>query len=178
MADCDKLKSSFSDYLDGEIPHNQRKELDEHFGKCAGCQDTLRQMRIIQRSLSQLPQISTTPQFEQRLHQQIFSQNSETRLIPQSFLSWKLPAMGSALVLATVGLFLVLFDSPDPGNTLPDKMNIPVNTAAPQIPASSPLNIHKTPTTQVSESTGITGDSVRQDSLFLDTEAIRQISGN
>ncbi len=178
MADCDKIKTNFSDYLDGDIPGAQRKELDNHFGDCPGCKETLRQIKIIQESLRQMPQVSASPDFEKRLQQQIFGQKPRSRVFPPLLESWKLPAMGSALVLATVGLFLVLFDSPNPVTSQPEELNRSVNTAAPQItsrPSQKPSASH---TDQARENADIRSDSVRNDSLRINTEGVIQVGGH
>jgi hypothetical protein len=137
MTDCDKLKQFFSDYLDAELPLEQRKELDDHFKMCLECKETVRQIKIIQQSLSHLPQINTSPEFEQRLHQQIFQADNRSGFLPQPLQNWKLPAMGSAIVLATVGLFLVFNDSP---STDPMPVNSPssgYSPASPQLPVKN-----------------------------------------
>ncbi|MBN2365669.1 MAG: zf-HC2 domain-containing protein [Calditrichaeota bacterium] len=136
MADCDKLKTSFSDYIDGDIPIEQRRQLDDHFEICLQCREILRQMKIIQDSLKKLPQINTSAEFERKLHQQIFNPPSRSHFMPPILSNWKLPAMGSAIVLATVGLFLVLDDSSDSGNKDADGSRGPVINAVPRVSSS------------------------------------------
>lgn len=175
MPDCDKLKTSFSDYLDGEIPQEQRKELDTHFSDCPHCHEILRQMRIIQQSLKKLPHITTSPDFERRLHQQIFNPAAKNFLIFPLFHNWKLPAMGSAIVLAMVGLFLVLDSSSDQKKTDFQNVENPLNTAAPQFPGNrtSPTQA----TTSENSSTRIQPSSPA-DSTHVNTEGVQQVGNS
>ncbi len=107
MAECDKFRMQFTDYLDGELPVAERTELEAHLAICESCAETLRQIRIIQQSLQNVPTLTTSPGFETRLHQMIREQETRSAFPFWSFQGWKVPAMGSALVLASLGLFLV-----------------------------------------------------------------------
>ncbi len=113
MTECDKFKKFFSEYLDGEISFEERRSLEAHLQMCNDCSETVRQMKIIQESLRRMPQVKTSADFEHRLHQQIFAPQTPVQLGNQLFQNWKLPAMGSAIVLATVGFFLIFGDSSD-----------------------------------------------------------------
>jgi anti-sigma factor RsiW len=176
MANCDKMKLNYSNYIEGELPADQSKALDEHLNHCPECRETVRQMRIIQQSLKQLPQISASPDFEKKLQQQIFQQNQRSTFIPPQMQNWKLPAMGSAIVLATVGLFLVLNDSSAPdGSTITKPENL-INNAAPQLTGKKNLNFSEDQSVPVHESTTlIKGDSLRTDSIRINPEGIQQV---
>ncbi|MEJ2536927.1 MAG: zf-HC2 domain-containing protein [Calditrichia bacterium] len=172
MMDCDKFRSNFSSYLDGELSSEQRKALDTHFTVCPSCQEIFRQMRIIQQSLKQLPQISSSPDFEQRLRQQIFNSEKRAQIIPFQFQNWKLPAMGSAIVLATLGLFFVF-------NNTTDTSQIPVNS-----PASTQISVGKSSTgggqalPSQSGKTTLIPDSSRNDTSRIKQEGFLQVGGN
>lgn len=169
MIDCDKLRTNFSDYLDEELPIEQRKELEDHFSVCLECQETIRKMKIIQRSLKQLPQISVSPDFEQKLHQQIFRANQKATFLPLPFHNWKIPAMGSAIVLATVSLFLVFNDSTEDKSVPvvpPTKIYSP---AAPQLPGNQSMNIS---TTEEESSNSYQSSTLVRDSLGADSSLI------
>lgn len=176
MASCDKMKLNYSNYIDGELPADQYKNLDEHLNICPGCRETVRQMKIIQQSLKQLPQVNTSPDFEQKLHQQIFQQHPRSVFITAQLQNWKLPAMGSAIVLATVGLFLILNDSTGPGGSTVTKPANLINSAAPQLPGTKNSNFSEDQITPVHESTTrIKDDSSRADSLRINPEGIQQV---
>ncbi len=141
MSDCDKFKMQISSYLDGELPLAQRKELDVHLSVCSSCSEVLRQMKIIQQSLKQLPQIKTSPDFERKLHEQIFQSSPKFSFIPQQFQNWKLPVMGSALVFVTIALFVFL-NGPSQNETQTTPNFTPAATQiSNELPMKPPINI-------------------------------------
>jgi anti-sigma factor RsiW len=176
MANCDKMKLNYSNYIEGELPADQSKALDEHLNQCPECRETVRQLRIIKQSLKQLPEIKTSPDFEQKLQKQIFQQSQRSALIPPQLQNWKIPAMGSAIVLATLGLFLVLNDSSAPdGSTITKPENL-INNAAPQFPGKKNVNFSEDQSSPVYESTTrIMEDSLRSDSIRINPEGIQQV---
>lgn len=177
MSDCDKFKMQFSNYLDGELSAPQRKELDEHFSVCPDCSQTIRQMKIIQQSLRQMPSFQTTPDFERRLHQQIFEphqQRSGAFLFPWQ--NWKLPAMGSAIVLATVSFFLV-FNPTDNNNSQISNQNRTITPAATRLSGPNSLNSFQ-PSPQVASGGNrsvLHSDSLFDDSTQIDREGIQLV---
>ncbi len=175
MVDCDKLKTNFSDYLDGDIPLEQRKQLDDHFEHCPDCHEIIRQMKIIQDSLKKLPQVNTSPDFEKRLHQQIFNPAPKNNFVPPILSSWKLPAMGSAIVLATVGLFLVLDNSSDSGTSDYQELRNNFNTAAPQIPAGNQKNAAIQEDAVAEENVIIPQKPRIEDSLRVNQEGVQEV---
>ena len=177
MIDCDKSRSMFSMYLDGEISQQQKKELDSHFKICPNCQETIRQMRIIQQSLKQMPQIKTSEGFENLLQQQIFNSEQKTSPIPFSLHNWKVPAMGSALVLATIGIFLVFNNSPEPikpSLTNPGQIN---SSASPQFLGGESSDPQTNPNPPTYQSSTLIADSLKSDSLRINTEGIQPVGG-
>jgi predicted anti-sigma-YlaC factor YlaD len=179
MVDCNKFKEDFSSFLDGELPHNQQQLLEDHLNICLNCKETIRQIKIIKHSLSYLPQVSTSPDFEQKLHHQIFQRNQKAPFLPEQLQNWKLPAMGSAIVLATLGLFLVFNQSPDSAIPSQNSADNPYNTAAPQLPGSrqTPVGTSSTSQTAEYESSTLIADSAGYDSLYIQKEGIQQVKG-
>ena len=178
MAICDKLKSNYSGYIEGGLPADQYKMLNDHLTACPGCREAIREMKIIRQSLKQLPSIQASPDFEQKLHQQIFQQNPRGSFIPSQLHNWKLPAMGSAIVLASVGLFLIMNDSSGPADSSVTQPAHIINSAAPQLPGTKNPNFSKGQVTPVHESsTLIRDDSLQADSLRINPEGIQQVGG-
>lgn len=179
MTDCDKFKMNFSNYLDGELQTQVRKSLDDHFSECPECHETYRQMKDIRENLNNLPPLSTSSGFEQSLQQRILKQNQHPGFIPPQLQNWKLPAMGSAIVVATVSLFLVFNNSPAPDA---DEMNNQINSAVPQIPGgvTNPVDVPERATPPVYESSSLITDSdtLASDSLRLKSENIQQVKSN
>ena len=176
MTDCDKFRMDFSNYLDGELHSQVRKLLDDHFAECPDCHETYRQMRDIQQNLNNLNRLSTSPDFEQKLQQRIQKENENPGIIPAQLQNWKLPAMGSAIAVAAVSLFLVFNNSPAPD---PADTENQMNTAVPQIPstANKPADAPERPTQQEYESTSLItdADTLVSDSLQLEPEKIQQV---
>jgi len=174
MPECDKFRMNFSNYLDGELHFEVRKLLDDHFSVCPDCAEDYRQMKDIQKNLNHMPHISTSPGFEKSLQQRILKQNQNPGFIPPQLQNWKLPAMGSAIVVATVSLFMVFNNSPapDPGETINQ-----VNTAKPQITgnANDQVNVPEKSAPSEYQSTTLIPDSLASDSLRLQRENIQQV---
>ncbi len=177
MDSCDKFKLQFSSYLDGELSGIERKDIEEHFIKCPPCAETVRQIRIIQQSIRQMPQISSSPGFEQKLHQQIFNPNMKSTFFPLPLQNWKVPAMGSAIVLATVGMFMVF-------NHSTDGTKYPLNhtqgryyPAASQLPASRQVNRFgsSTASSMQFESSTLINDSLKSDTTRLDRQGLKMV---
>ena len=170
MSECDKFKLQFSDYLDGELPQVQRKELDDHLSICWDCAETIKQIKIIQESLRNIPTIATGPDFEHRLHDQLHNLSGGGNIFPLTMQNWKLPAMGSAIVLATVGLFYVFNHSVDTNNPSLNGGGS-FYPAATQVPASSHnYQLSNTPANQADYSQ----NPSREDSLSNDTVQVNQ----
>jgi predicted anti-sigma-YlaC factor YlaD len=180
MVDCDKFKEDFSSFLDGELPNDQRVKLEDHLSNCPDCKETIRQIKIIKQSLNYLPLVSTSPDFEQRLRQQIFNQNQKSPFLPVQLQNWKLPAMGSAIVLATVGLFLVFNQNPDSGGSFQNSADNPFNTAAPKISGSSEgsNNTSNMPQAPDYESTTLIADSTKKEAPNIKKEEIQRVRGD
>jgi len=166
----------FSNYLDGELHFEERKLLDDHFSECQECHEAYRQIKDIQHNLGNLSPLSTSPGFEQGLQQRILKQNQNPGFIPPQLQNWTLPVMGSAIVVATVSLFLVFDNSPAPDS---DETDSKVNTAIPQIPGNTnqPVAVPATTTSPVHESTTriSDSDSLASDSLHTERERIQQV---
>jgi predicted anti-sigma-YlaC factor YlaD len=176
MTDCDKFRMNFSNYLDGELQKEGKKSLVDHFSECPECHEAYRQVKDIQKSLINLPPVSTSPEFEHNLQQRIQSANQNPGIIPPQLQNWKLPAMGSAIAVAAVSLFLVFNNSSTPE---PEETENQMNTAAPQIPAttSKPVPAPETATPPEYESTSLISDSdsLASDTLQTKREKIQQV---
>jgi len=172
--ECDKFRMNFSNYLDGELHFEGRKLLDDHFSICPDCAEDYRQMKDIQNNLSKLPPISASPGFEKSLQQRILRQNQNPGFIPPQLQNWKLPAVGSFIVVATVSLFLVFNNSPAPDS---GNINNQVNTAIPQIPgnASKTVDVPERSTPSAHQSSTLISDSLVSDSLHSLREKIQQV---
>ncbi len=176
MMDCDKFKAFFSSYLDGGLLQDSRKDLQDHLQRCPACSETLYRVRIVRDSLRRLPNISVSEDFDFRLNREIaMLSRKKTPVWSGIFQNWKVPALGSAIVLAIVGFLLVV--------TLPDNETIShetrINTpqvAAPQLPAtpqSQAIGAQQVSVPHVSR--GALLDSTNRDSAHVSRDGIRLI---
>jgi len=109
MTECDKFKALYSGYIEGELFPDQRKSLEAHLSICPPCRRALERLKTICRSLRGLPILTTSSDFELRLHQQIahLSDGNSMRLsLPVH--NWKIPAFASIAIIVVVGIFLTL----------------------------------------------------------------------
>jgi hypothetical protein len=173
MSECDKYKSLFSNYIDGDLFPEQRKSLEDHLTKCPPCQRAVQRLKIICKSLRNMPVLTTSPDFESRLHQQIAGLG-DGRSINLSFSiqNWKIPAAASFAVIILVGIFL-FFDSSDniQNSTIPENPSI-----------TNPMNLQKSSEESVLSNQNIQGQnkgmvSSQEDSTKNDTEKNLNKSG-
>lgn len=135
MSECDKYKSLFSNYIDGDLFPEQRKFIENHISVCPPCQRAVQRLKVICKSLRSMPVLTTSPDFESRLHQQIanlgYGQSINLSLPIQN---WKIPAAASFAVIILIGIFL-FFDSSDnlQNSTIPANPSI-----------SNPVNLQRT----------------------------------
>ncbi len=173
MAQCDKFKMHFSEYLDGEFTLEGKKEMENHLTHCPECKETMRQIRIIQESIRQIPHITTSPDFEKRLHEQIFLPMNSVFPMTHMWQSWKYPAMGSAIVLATVGFFLIFSDS-NTNTSVMKSGSVITQPAATQISAGNNTGYMNQPKSTYGgpASKTLIADSLRRDTTFIRREGI------
>ncbi len=178
MADCDKFRMQFSDYLDGELTITERTELEAHLAVCEYCSETLNQIRIIQRSLQNIPAITTSPDFETRLHQMLHQQQTRSFFPFRSLQGWKVPAMGSALVLASLGLFLVFNHGSD--NQPTKRQYIPAATQIASPASRAGFNSAPPPQVQpIEEKEIVVQDSMlNEDSVQINHREVQFITGH
>ncbi len=108
MSNCDKFKENFSSYIEGELTPDTRSQLESHLSVCPQCKEAVYRFRLIQNSLQQLPQIKTSPDFENSLHHRLqYPSNHHGAWFPIRNFDWKIPAFGTVLVLIFVGYFMM-----------------------------------------------------------------------
>lgn len=134
MSECDKYKSLFSNYIDGDLFPEQRKSLEDHLALCPPCQKAVKRLKVLCNSLRNMPVLTTSPDFESRLHQQIAGLgDGQSFHFSIPIQNWKIPAAASFAVVVVIGIFLV-FNSADNRS----ESNIPVTPSI-----SNPVNMQK-----------------------------------
>lgn len=173
MAECDKYRVQFSSYLDGELPIGARKELEAHLAICEECAETIYQIRVIQQSLQRISPVNTSPGFENRLHNALREGAGHSSLLPGNLQGWKVPAMGSALLLASLGVFMV-FNHGGDANRVPNGQYSP---AAAQLPGAIQTRIQgQSGNAQANaQKEMMIADSLNKDSISINKNGIRFI---
>lgn len=121
MNDCDKVKPLVSDYLEGDIFPENRKFIEDHISVCPKCNAAIRRVKELCQNLKSLPYLTTSQDFESRLHQRIsHSNNGHSIRLTISGQNWRMPAFTVAAVLVVVA-FVWMFNSnsPEPGSGMP-----------------------------------------------------------
>ena len=109
MSECDKFKALYSSYIEGELFPEQRKSLEAHLSLCPPCHRAVERLKTICKSLRELPILTTSPDFELRLHQQIADlSNGNSIRFSMPVQNWKLPAFATVAVIVVIGIFLTM----------------------------------------------------------------------
>lgn len=120
MNDCDKFKSMFSSYIEGDLFPEQRRALEDHLVICPPCARAVKRLKEMCNSLRSMQVLTTSPDFEYRLHQQIANiGNSHSIQFSIPVQNWKIPAAASLVVLAGVSVFLIVNSSDQSGVNIP-----------------------------------------------------------
>lgn len=113
---CEKMDERLNDYLDDLLPATGREEVDRHLRECAGCRDSLREMRALVREATSLPRTIEPPRdlwrgIEQDLLRvgRIARESSTRRQGVGPFSAW-LPGLAAAalIIVVTAGVTLLL----------------------------------------------------------------------
>jgi anti-sigma factor RsiW len=64
---CRQLVELVTDYLEGQMPDDQRRLVDAHLAKCDGCTTYIAQMRITLTALGRIPPESIPPAEREKL---------------------------------------------------------------------------------------------------------------
>ncbi len=109
----DKLQEQFSDYIEGEMLPQARQAFELQLRNDSEAAQKLERVRALREHLTQLPTITTSPDFEQRLHNRIGEQKFR-RLDPFPFSShfnWKTSIAAAAAVLLIAVSSMLFVDS-------------------------------------------------------------------
>ena len=82
MINCNDFSQHLSDYIEGSITRDLRKMMDEHVASCSSCTKVRDDFVLVLNSLKDLPKISASSDFEQKLRERIV--NDKVHLITKS----------------------------------------------------------------------------------------------
>lgn len=77
---CSEFESHLSEYVDGEIASQARKDFVKHKTGCPGCKDLLTDFKKALNAIHTLPERQTSPDFNRRLYQKIDESNQVSML--------------------------------------------------------------------------------------------------
>ncbi len=108
MISCDQFTSLITDYLDGFLSGERKKQFEEHLLGCHTCKTTFQRVKLVRRHLQELPHIHTSSTFEvvlrSRIRRELERENFFERLLLK-LSGNRAPAYGLALVsLAAVSI--------------------------------------------------------------------------
>ena len=112
MKSCDKFRDQFSDYLDGELPGDDKKRFEEHIHQCGDCDEILSRINTLGNRLRKLEPVKTSGSFQYALKSRIRRElETETFVekIGSIFQTNRLPAIG----FSAIALFLLAYVSID-----------------------------------------------------------------
>jgi anti-sigma factor RsiW len=108
MISCDQFTSLISDYLDGFLSGERKKQFEEHLLRCESCKATFQRVKLLQKHLRALPRVHTSSTFEAVLHSRIRRELERESFLERLLLKLtgrRAPAYGLALAsLAAVSI--------------------------------------------------------------------------
>lgn len=118
MHQCDNGFESycddFSSYIEGDLGSERTSQIEAHLAECPACRETVQRMRSLQERLQQLPSITVSPDFDERLHQRLRQPGRHFAGFPTIAAStgWRLSAAAAAAVIVVAGGMMMWQDEP------------------------------------------------------------------
>lgn len=166
MHECDKYKPYYSSYIEGDLFLDQRGRIEDHLSICPPCRRAVQRLKLMCNTLRSLPILTTSPDFEYRLHQQITSLSDGHSLhLSLPIQNWKVPAFASIAVLGIIGLFMVFNSSDHRDIAVPVQQSI-----------TKPANPQKPTEVNVLSDKNIKGSSNKAAGTML-TDSLQRDSG-
>ncbi len=107
MMNCDKAKILLSDYIDGTLEPNVKKEVDSFLESDPECKDLFHDAISLHKNLTQLPKVSPSTEFDSNLRNEIIRlNNNEGKSPTMNKKSFSLVFSGTVLVAS---LYLFIF---------------------------------------------------------------------
>jgi hypothetical protein len=107
---CQRFKDMVSDYIEGELDHQNRSVMEKHIKDCLGCKQNISQLKRLIQNLRELPRIIATPDFETILRARIRIESGLARRRRERWFpigQYRLPAYTFATVVVLVALISV-----------------------------------------------------------------------
>lgn len=111
MDSCQRFKEMVSDYIEGELDHQNQLLMEKHLRECLGCKKNISQLKRLINNLRELPKRTVSPDFETILRARIGMESSLARHRRERWFpvgQFRLPAYAFAAVVVMVALFTAL----------------------------------------------------------------------
>lgn len=110
---CESIRELLGPYLDGELPDEQRSQLEQHIQNCPGCTAEMEEQRILHGQLDQLgdrPAVKAPPDLWAAIEQHLdAAPNTGLKRSIFSLFRKPIAAAASIAILIGVGLFVGLW---------------------------------------------------------------------
>jgi hypothetical protein len=116
---CTDVQTDLDDYIDGDLPFNEKKAVELHLSNCVSCQQSFDEFKAIRQALNTLPVEQASADFESRVFSEVRSQYAErsrgTRRFGNRFTAGFVTAVAASVVLwFTSTVFLPVLDDQQP----------------------------------------------------------------
>lgn len=110
MDSCQRFKEMVSDYIEGELDHQNQSLMEQHLRHCLGCKKNISQLKSLIKNLRELPRITVSRDFETILRARISMESSLARRRNGRWFPvgrFRLPTYALTAVVLVVALFTV-----------------------------------------------------------------------
>lgn len=104
---CDFYEEKIMEYLDGELDLRKKEDILRHISGCSRCSDFLAAMRLEYTLLSELPLLSPTPDFTQKVMSSIRNKKAVDYTPKESILP------SAVLAFSALALYILEFWNPE-----------------------------------------------------------------
>ncbi len=137
MISCDTAKRMLSDYIENNLPPDQRQSVDAHLSSCHECKHVFDDVIFLTEKLRQLPPVSTSDEFDSQLRFRISGDYQEGSSSPFSKRHLTFGLSGAALIAMLTFFILTTINTPSENFTEP--INPGRGISQPQQQMASPI---------------------------------------
>jgi len=131
---CYDFELNISAYIEGELKQTVREEFSQHKDTCKNCEEKLVDISKLMENLPNLMRVTTSSQFDQKLHEKIRKIDNRGPSVWKRLLEMKplgfepVPALGFALAMVMIVSASYLLFNPDVApivDEVKDKQHLP-----------------------------------------------------
>ena len=128
MSNCQQFDDLMSDYVEGNIPFNSKRDIEYHLQNCQICSTKAKKINILRETLKKLPALSVSPNFETILRTRISFENRQRRhRIENLFSPWqvRIPLYGISFALIIIAILAIFSQISNKSSYLPEAAENP-----------------------------------------------------